>query len=253
MTDGRFVAAPDNVLLLGEYAVTEPDAPGIALGVLPEVLATCDADRPPRIVGRMGAQSFTWSPAGSDSTLLSALLRECRAPSGTIEVDSSAFSGPHGKLALGSSAAAADHDRAVTHKKGVLNGIAALTQATGNDTRAIEAASPRLGRLRRRLCPAHQLPVRRQRPALPAGVSAATRYGGRRRGLHPVSRLALRALVTEGIQHGHMRLHAERLAFEAGARDAEVPAIATTLSEAGQMDVACARRLLRRGKRANPQ
>ena len=36
--------------------------------------------------------------------------------------------------------AAADHDRAVTHNKGVLNGIAALTQATGNDTRAVEAA-----------------------------------------------------------------------------------------------------------------
>ena len=37
--------------------------------------------------------------------------------------------------------AAADHDRAVTHNKGVLNGIAALTQATGNDTRAVEAAA----------------------------------------------------------------------------------------------------------------
>lgn len=101
------MAAPGNVLLLGEYAVTEPDAPGIALGVLPEVRATCDADRPPRIVGRMGAQSFTWSPAASDSALLSALVRECGAPAGTIEVDSSAFSGPHGKLGLGSSAAVA--------------------------------------------------------------------------------------------------------------------------------------------------
>ena len=101
------MAAPGNVLLLGEYAVTEPDAPGIALGVLPEVRATCDADRPPRIVGRMGAQSFTWSPAGSDSALLSALVRECGAPAGTIEVDSSAFNGPHGKLGLGSSAAVA--------------------------------------------------------------------------------------------------------------------------------------------------
>ena len=37
--------------------------------------------------------------------------------------------------------AAADHDRAVTHNKGVLNGIAALTLATGNDTRAVEAAA----------------------------------------------------------------------------------------------------------------
>ena len=101
------VAAPGNVLLLGEYAVTEPDAPGIALAVLPEVRATHEAGRPPRIVGRMGARSFTWTPAGCDSPLLAALVRECGPPAGTIEVDSSAFSGPHGKLGLGSSAAVA--------------------------------------------------------------------------------------------------------------------------------------------------
>ena len=101
------MAAPGNVLLLGEYAVTEPDAPGIALAVLPEVRATCDASRPPRIVGRMYPRSFTWTPAGCDSALLAALVRECGTPAGTIKVDSSAFSGPHGKLGLGSSAAVA--------------------------------------------------------------------------------------------------------------------------------------------------
>ena len=42
-----------------------------------------------------------------------------------------------------------------------------------------------------------------------------------------------------------MRLHAERLAFNAGARGEEVPAIAAALAEAGQMDVATACRLLR--------
>ena len=93
------MAAPANVLLLGEYAVTEPEAPGIALAVLPEVRATfADADRPPRIVGRMGARSFTWTPAGCDSPLLAALVRECGTPAGAIEVDSTAFSAPHGKL-----------------------------------------------------------------------------------------------------------------------------------------------------------
>lgn len=101
------MAAPGNVLLLGEYAVTEPDAPAIALAVLPKARATCDVGRPPRIVGRMGARSFTWTPTGCDSPLLAALVRECGAPAGTIEVDSSAFSGPHGKLGLGSSAAVA--------------------------------------------------------------------------------------------------------------------------------------------------
>ena len=107
MTDRLTVAAPGNVLLLGEYAITESDAPGIALGVLPEVRATFDEARPPRIVGRMGARSFTWSPTGCDSALLSALVRECGTPAGTVEVDSSALTGPHGKLGLGSSAAVA--------------------------------------------------------------------------------------------------------------------------------------------------
>ena len=172
--------------------------------------------------------------------------------------------------------AAADHDRAVTHNKGVLNGIAALTQATGNDTRAVEAAAHGWAAAGAGYAPLTSYHVadgalhcRLQCP-LPLGT-----VGGAV-GLHPVSRLvlrilgnpdsrrlaaiagavglaqnlaALRALVTEGIQHGHMRLHAERLAFNAGARGAEVPALAAALAEAGQMDVASARRLLhaRRG------
>ena len=171
--------------------------------------------------------------------------------------------------------AAADHDRAVTHNKGVLNGIAALTLATGNDTRAVAAAAhgwaasgaaPGAGYapLTRYHVAAGALHARLECP-LPLGT-----VGGAV-DLHPVSRLtlrilgnpasrrlaaiaaavglaqnlaALRALVTEGIQHGHMRLHAERLAFNAGARGAEVAAVAAALAEAGRMDVATARRLL---------
>ena len=167
--------------------------------------------------------------------------------------------------------AAADHDRAVTHNKGVLNGIAALTQATGNDTRAVEAAAHGWAASGTGYAPLTSYHVAdgalhcRLECPLPLGT-----VGGAVR-LHPVSRLALRilgdpdsrrlaaiaaavglaqnlaalrALVTEGIQHGHMRLHAERLAFSAGARGAEIPAIAAALAEADQMDVATARRLL---------
>ena len=167
--------------------------------------------------------------------------------------------------------AAADHDRAVTHNKGVLNGIAALTQATGNDTRAVEAAAHGWAAAGTGYAPLTSYHVAdgalhcRLECPLPLGT-----VGGAVR-LHPVSRLALRilgnpdsrrlaaiaaavglaqnlaalrALVTEGIQHGHMRLHAERLAFSAGARGAEIPAIAAALAEADQMDVATARRLL---------
>ena len=172
--------------------------------------------------------------------------------------------------------AAADHDRAVTHNKGVLNGIAALTLATGNDTRAVEAAAHGWAAAGAGYAPLTSYHVAgdalhcRLECPLPLGA-----VGGAV-AVHPVSRLALRilgnpasrrlaaiaaavglaqnlaalrALVTEGIQHGHMRLHAARLAFTAGARGEEVPAIAAALAQAGQMDVATASRLLR-AKRA---
>ena len=176
--------------------------------------------------------------------------------------------------------AAADHDRAVTHNKGVLNGIAALTQATGNDTRAVEAAAhgwaAASGACYAPLTTYHVsgglLHCRLECP-LPLGT-----VGGAV-GAHPVSRLALRilgnpnsrrlasvgaavglaqnlaalrALVTEGIQQGHMRLHAERLAFDAGARGAEIAEIAAALAETGRLDVAAARKLLRTHRAAHP-
>lgn len=172
--------------------------------------------------------------------------------------------------------AGADHDRAVTHNKGVLNGIAALTQATGNDTRAVEAAAHGWAATGAGYAPLTSYRVAggvlrcRLECPLPLGT-----VGGAV-SVHPVSRLtlrilgnpdsrrlaaiaaavglaqnlaALRALVTEGIQHGHMRLHAERLAFDAGARGAEIRAVAAALAESGPMDVSTARRLLhdRRG------
>ncbi|MCY4485199.1 MAG: hypothetical protein OXC12_20200 [Spirochaetaceae bacterium] len=101
------MAVPGSVLLLGEYAVTEPGAPGVAVALHPEVRATFDAGGPPRIAGQMGACRFTWTPAGCDSPLFAALVAECGPPTGSMSVDSSDFAGPHGKLGLGSSAAVA--------------------------------------------------------------------------------------------------------------------------------------------------
>jgi len=45
------------------------------------------------------------------------------------------------RIVLASELAQEDPDRAVTHNKGIMNGISALALATGNDTRAIEAAA----------------------------------------------------------------------------------------------------------------
>ena len=204
---------------------------------------------------------------------------------GQVPCDRLARSGYSGaevaqRIVRAAAIAAADHDRAVTHNKGVLNGIAALTQATGNDTRAVEAAAHGWAAAGARYAPLSRYHVAggtlhcRLECPLPLGT-----VGGAV-GLHPVSRLALRilgnpdsrrlagvaaavglaqnlaalrALVTEGIQHGHMRLHAERLAYDAGARGAEVPAIATALAEASQMDVATARQLLYTRRSTQPE
>ena len=55
---------------------------------------------------------------------------------------------------------------------------------------------------------------------------------------------ALRALATEGIQKGHMALHARNIAISAGATGADVDHIAATLAQEGDVSVARARALL---------
>jgi hydroxymethylglutaryl-CoA reductase len=154
-----------------------------------------------------------------------------------------------------------DPYRAATHNKGVMNGVSAVTLATGNDTRAVEAGAhafaARDGRYRPltawaadgqgRLSGAIELPT-------PLGV-----VGGATR-VHPVAQAALRmmgvadaatlarivaavglaqnfaalrALATEGINRGHMRLHARNVAIAAGAQGDEIEAVAQAIHEAG--------------------
>lgn len=138
-----------------------------------------------------------------------------------------------------------DPYRAATHNKGIMNGIDALAIATGNDWRAIEAGAhawaARDGAYsslsRWRLDEAGILHGALELPLAVGTVGGATRA-------HPLARIALkilgvnsardlaevmaavglaqnfaalRALATEGIQRGHMRLHARQLALAAGA------------------------------------
>ena len=56
---------------------------------------------------------------------------------------------------------------------------------------------------------------------------------------------ALRALATEGIQKGHMALHARSVAIAAGARGGDVERIAFAIHAAGDVSLACAKRVLR--------
>jgi hydroxymethylglutaryl-CoA reductase len=166
------------------------------------------------------------------------------------------------RLALASALAHEDPERAVTHNKGIMNGIAALALATGNDTRAVEAGAhawaSRDGRYRGlgtyAVEAAPQGPLLHGELELPLALGAV----GGSVGFHPSTAFALRvlrrptaeslartaaalglaqnlaaltALTGEGIQKGHMRLHASRLAWRAGARGAEIPALADRLAD----------------------
>ncbi|WP_317452651.1 hydroxymethylglutaryl-CoA reductase, degradative [Streptomyces sp. CBMA29] len=150
--------------------------------------------------------------------------------------------------------AVADPYRAATHNKGIMNGVTAVVLATGNDTRAVEAGAhshavgpdgryTAMSRFEKNadgdLVGTLELPM-------PVGlVGGATK-------VHPVARAnvtllgvetaselaeiivavglaqnaaAVRALATEGIQRGHMSLHARNVAVTAGATAAEIDTV----------------------------
>ncbi len=173
--------------------------------------------------------------------------------------------------------AEADPYRAATHNKGIMNGIDAVCIATGNDWRAVEAGAhafaARSGRYK---------PLATWRGVKPDDGGSAIEgllelplalgsVGGTLR-VHPTARLALRllgtssasevaavaasvglasnlaavrALATDGIQRGHMALHARSVAIAAGATPAEVEQIALMIVEARDITVEGATRALR--------
>jgi len=141
--------------------------------------------------------------------------------------------------------AAADPYRAATHNKGIMNGIDAVVIATGNDWRAIEAGAhsyaARSGRYTSlstwqldtdgHLIGTLELPMAvgiiggatRVHPAAKAalrllGVKTARELAEIIAAVGLAQNLAaLRALASEGIQRGHMKLHARQVAIAAGA------------------------------------
>jgi hydroxymethylglutaryl-CoA reductase len=150
--------------------------------------------------------------------------------------------------------AAADPYRAATHNKGIMNGIDAVVLATGNDWRAVEAGAhayaARTGHYTALsrwsleadgyLAGALELPLAVGTVGGATKVHPAARASLRLLGVKSARELsqvlaavglaqnlaALRALASEGIQRGHMALHARQVALAAGATGPLVARIA---------------------------
>jgi hydroxymethylglutaryl-CoA reductase len=153
--------------------------------------------------------------------------------------------------------AAADPYRAATHNKGIMNGVDAVVIATGNDWRAIEAGAhayaARDGRYtslstwgrdaQGDLTGELEMPMAvgiiggatKVHPAAKAalklmGVQAAAELAGIITSVGLAQNLAaLRALATEGIQRGHMSLHARQVAIAAGAEGDQIEKVAARM------------------------
>lgn len=168
----------------------------------------------------------------------------------------------------------ADNDeyRAVTHNKGILNGIIAAANATGQDTRAIEAAAHAYAAKSGKYRSLTQWSKNSQgdlvgKIELPMSVGLV----GGIINVHPTAKVcakilqintaselacvlvavglaqnlsAIRALASEGIQKGHMKLHARNIAAAAGAEPEQIDSIAEKMVKEGKISINRARELV---------
>ena len=164
-----------------------------------------------------------------------------------------------------------DPFRAATHNKGVMNGVEAVVLATGNDTRAISAGVHAFASRRGQYQPLTQwsiqadqlhgeitlpLPVGTVGGAIKVlprasqslelmGVTDARHLARIMAAVGLAQNLAaLKALVSEGIQKGHMNLHAKSLAIHAGAKGEEIEQVANQLRQSKKMNAQTAQQLL---------
>ena len=177
------------------------------------------------------------------------------------------------KITLASQFAQADPYRAATHNKGIFNGIDAILIATGNDWRAIEAGAHAFASRDGRYQGLSQWTLDMEREELVGQMTlpmpVATKGGSI--GLNPRVALshellgnpsakelaqiivsiglaqnfaALKALVSTGIQQGHMKLQAKSLALLAGASESEVAPLVERLIAEKTFNLETARRYL---------
>jgi len=169
--------------------------------------------------------------------------------------------------------ASADPYRAATHNKGIMNGVIAVAIATCNDHRAIEAGAHAYAAISGRYLPLSvweknedgDLVGSIELPMAVGTVGGATR-------VHPIAKIclkilgvksanelaavmaavglaqnlaALRALADEGIQRGHMKLHARNIAIQAGAKGELIDLLVQRMVEERKIRLDRAKELLK--------
>ena len=174
----------------------------------------------------------------------------------------------------------ADPFRCATHNKGIMNGIDAVVIATGNDFRAVEAGAHAYASMTGRYRP---LTVWERNPdgdlvgtiELPLAVGLV----GGATASHPTAKAcvkilgvksaqelaeviaavglaqnfaALRALATEGIQRGHMSLHARNIAIAAGAVGGEIDRVAEIIASERKVRMDRAKEVLEQVRKGGP-
>ena len=170
--------------------------------------------------------------------------------------------------------AANDPYRAVTHNKGIMNGIIAVANATGQDTRAIEAAAhayaARTGRYgsltewkkdtKGNLVGKIELPMSVGTVGGIVNVHPMIKICTKILGVKSAKELAcviaatglaqnfsaIRALASEGIQKGHMRLHARNIAAAAGIKSDKIDEVTKRMIKEGNVSVHRAKELLKK-------
>lgn len=165
-----------------------------------------------------------------------------------------------------------DPYRTATHNKGIMNGVSAVVLATGNDTRAVEAGAHAYAARNGNYKPLTQWEKNEngdlvgtiEMPVAVGLVGGATRT-------HPVAKAsikilgvetaselseviaavglaqnfaALRALSTEGIQRGHMKLHAKNIAIAAGATGDKIDRVVELMVKEGAIRIDRAKEIL---------
>ncbi|MCX6680217.1 MAG: hydroxymethylglutaryl-CoA reductase, degradative [Methanothrix sp.] len=168
-------------------------------------------------------------------------------------------------ILLAAELAEVDPYRAATHNKGIMNGVTSVVLATGNDTRAVEAGAHAFASIAGRYKSLTRYEKNRdgdlvgtiEMPVAVGLVGGATR-------VHPVAKTAvkilgvksadelsriiasvglcqnfaaLRALASEGIQRGHMSLHAKNVAVQAGAKCDLIEIIAARMAAERRISV----------------